>query len=78
MKLNICDAEYEPKYFYWEMIVFSRKLLVLVISVWLPPATSMLTRTLALAFIVFASAVSVELNQLNGSSESHHVADTYN
>ena len=50
-------VDYEPKYFYWEMIAFTRKLLVLVISIWFPPATSMTTRTFALAVLVSCSLV---------------------
>jgi hypothetical protein len=49
--------DYEPKYFYWEMLVFTRKLLVLVISIWFPPATSMTTRTFGLAILVCSSLV---------------------
>merc|ERR1712086_122111 len=49
--------DYEPKYFYWEMVVFTRKLLVLVISIWFPPATSMTTRTFGLAILVCSSLV---------------------
>ena len=50
-------VDYEPKYFYWEMLVFTRKLLVLVISIWFPPATSMTTRTFWLAMLVCCSLV---------------------
>ena len=50
-------VDYEPKYFYWEMVVFTRKLLVLVISIWFPPATSMTTRTFGLAILVCSSLV---------------------
>ena len=38
-------------------VVFVRKLLVLVVSVWFPPVTSMTTRALSLAFIVLFSLV---------------------
>ena len=39
------------------MIVFARKLLVLIVSIWLPNVSSMMTRTLALSLIVFVSVV---------------------
>ena len=55
-----CDADYEPQYFFWEMIVFARKLLVLIVSIWLPNVSSMMTRTLALSLIVFVSVVFCE------------------
>ena len=45
-------VDYKPRFFYWEMVVFSRKLLVLVASITLPPVTSMMSRTLSLALIV--------------------------
>ena len=38
-------------------VVFGRKLLVLIVSVWFPPVTSMTTRALSLAFIVLLSLV---------------------
>ena len=38
-------------------VVFVRKLLVLVVSIWFPPVTSMTTRALSLAFIVLFSLV---------------------
>ena len=38
-------------------VVFVRKLLVLVVSIWFPPVTSMITRALSLAFIVLLSLV---------------------
>ena len=50
-------VDYEPEYFYWEMIVFTRKFLVLMISIWFPPVTSMTTRTFALAVLVCCSLV---------------------
>ena len=53
-----CGTDYKPKYFYWELTVFARKLLVLIVSIWLPPVMSMMSRTIALAMIVFISAVS--------------------
>ena len=60
----LCDADYEPKYFFWEMIVFARKLLVLIIGIWLPPVTSMMTRTLGLGITVLTSLVISELEAL--------------
>merc|ERR1712086_141402 len=47
--------DYEPEFFYWEMLAFTRKFLVLVISIWFPPATSMNTRTFALGLLVCCS-----------------------
>ena len=38
-------------------VVFARKLLVVIVSVWFPPSTSMTTRTIILAVIVFVSTV---------------------
>merc|ERR1712166_219612 len=47
--------DYEPAYFYWEMLTFTRKVLILVISIWFPPTTSMTTRTLWLGLLVCCS-----------------------
>ena len=49
--------DYEPKYFWWEMLVFTRKLLMLTFSIWFPPVTSFATRALSLSFIVVTSTV---------------------
>ena len=46
------------------MIVFTRKLLVLIIGIWLPPVTSMMTRTLGLGITVLTSLVISELEAL--------------
>ena len=47
--------DFEPKYFFWEMIVLLRKFLVVSISIWFPPATSMASRTLLLGLMISAS-----------------------
>ena len=38
-------------------VVFARKLLLVIVSIWFPPSTSMTTRSVSFAAIVFVSTV---------------------